>query len=381
MALAAAAPVAAGAKRIAVVCGAGEPLQLLRRSLLPEIAGRGHRILVVAPEFTAADIHALDGMDAERTVFAGHDSGFKLLADWKAIGALKTILTGWAPHTVFGCGAKTMIYAALAARGAGAERVVLLADTLPENRFTGTLAADEMPAWRYSQAMRAADEAIFCNRDDLGLLKRLGIVPSGLRTEVVAGGGIDLQSNGAIALPPLDDGLVFLMVAELDRRRGVIEYCEAARDLRERAPHCRFLLAGSPGEGSLGLAAEDILAFAPAVEYLGPAQDIRSLLNLSHVFVYPSHGEGMPQPVLEAMAAGRPIVTTDVAGCRDTVDDRVNGCFAEPRDARSLATAMESFLKRPDLIPSIARASRAKAERFCSIDTVNRSLLTALALA
>jgi glycosyltransferase involved in cell wall biosynthesis len=273
-----------------------------------------------------------------------------------------------------------MIYAALAARGAGAERVVLLADTLPEHRFTGSLAADEMPAWRYSQAMRAADEAIFCNRDDLGLLKRLGIVPSGLRTAVVAGAGIDLQTNGAIALPPLDDGLVFLMVAELDRRRGVVEYCEVARDLRERAPHCRFLLAGSPGEGSLGLTAEDILAYAPAVEYLGPAQDIRALLTLSHVFVYPSHGEGMPQPVLEAMAAGRPIVTTDVAGCRETVDDRVNGCFAEPRDAGSLAAAMESFLKRPDLIPSIARASRAKAERFCSIDTVNRSLLTALAL-
>jgi glycosyltransferase involved in cell wall biosynthesis len=89
----------------------------------------------------------------------------------------------------------------------------------------------------------------------------------------------------------------------------------------------------------------------------------------------------MPQPLLEAMAAGRPIVTTDVAGCRETVDDRVNGCFAEPREARSLTAAMESFLKRPDLIPSMARASRAKAERFCTIETVNRALLTALALA
>jgi glycosyltransferase involved in cell wall biosynthesis len=378
MAMAAAAP-ATGVRRIAVVCAAGEPLHLLRRSLLPDIAGRRHRILVVAPEFTASDIHALNGMDAERAVFAGNEGGFKLFADWKAIAALKTILAGWGPHTVFGCGAKLMIYAALAARGA--ERVVLLVDSLPEHRFTGSLAADEMPAWRYSQAMRAADEAVFCNRDDLSLLKRLGIAPSGLRTAVVAGAGVDLRSNGAISLPPLDEGLVFLMVAELDRRRGVIEYCEAARNLRERAPHCRFLLAGSPGESALRLGAEDVGAYAPAVEYLGPVQDIRALLALSHVFVYPSHGEGMPQPVLEAMAAGRPIVTTDVAGCRDTVDDRVNGCFAEPRDAASLAAAMESFLKRPDLIPSIARASRAKAERFCSIETVNRSLLTALALA
>jgi glycosyltransferase involved in cell wall biosynthesis len=274
-----------------------------------------------------------------------------------------------------------MIYAALAAHGAGAEHVVLLVNSLPEHRFTGALAPDEMPAWRYSQAMRAADAAVFFNRDDLGLLKRLGMLPSALPAMVVAGVGVDLAEHKLLPLPPLDDGLVFLMVAELDRRKGVIEYCEAARELRERAPNCRFLLAGSPGEGSLGMQPSEVAAYAPAVEYLGQASDIRALLGTSHVFVYPSHGEGMPQPVLEAMAAGRPIVTTNAAGCRDTVDDRVNGCFAQPRDARSLAAAMESFLKRPDLIPPIARASRAKAERFCGVETVNRSLLAALALA
>ncbi len=105
------------------------------------------------------------------------------------------------------------------------------------------------------------------------------------------------------------------------------------------------------------------------------------LLAQCHIFVYPSHAEGMPQPVLEAMAAGRPIITTDVAGCRDTVDERVNGCLVKAGDARALAAAMESFLKRPDLIPSIARASRAKAERFCGIETVSGSLLAALGLA
>ncbi len=380
MAMPAAAP-ATGVRRVAVVCASGDPVQLLSRSLLSEITARRHKILVVAPEFTAADTHTLDEMGAERTVFAGPPNALKLFADWKAIGALRGILAAWAPHTVFGCGARPMIYAALAARGAGAERVVLLVNSLPEHRFTGALAADEMPAWRYSQAMRAADEAVFYNRDDLALLKRLGILPSILPTAVVAGAGVDLDSHGMLPLPPLDEGLNFLMVAELDRRKGVVEYCEAARDLLERTPNCRFLLAGSPGEGALGMSPDDVAAYAPAIEYLGPAQDIRALLALSHVFVYPSHAEGMPQPVLEAMAAGRPIVTTDVAGCRDTVDDRVNGCFAQPRDARSLAAAMESFLKRPDLIPPIARASRAKAERFCGVETVTRSLLAALALA
>ena len=75
------------------------------------------------------------------------------------------------------------------------------------------------------------------------------------------------------------------------------------------------------------------------------------MLEQCHVFVYPSRADGMPQPVLQAMAAGRPIVTTNIAGCRDTVDERVNGCLVAPRDAEALAEGMESYLKRPDLIP------------------------------
>lgn len=380
MAMPAAAP-SMGVRRVAVVCAGGGALQLLRRSLLSEIAGRRHKLLVVASAFTPSDINALYGMGAERAVFRYQQDGLKLFADWKAIGALKGILAEWGPDTVFGCGGKSMIYAALAAHGAGAERVVLLIDGLPEHRFTGALAADEMPAWRYSQALRSADAAIFHNRDDLALLKRLGMLPSALPAAVVAGAGVDLVGRGLLPLPPLDEGLVFLMVAELDRRKGVIEYCEAACELHARAPNCRFLLAGPPGDGALGLQPGDIAAYAPAVEYLGPTQDIRGLLAASHVFVYPAHGDGMPQPVLEAMAAGRPIVTTDIAGCRDTVDDRVNGSFVKPRDTHALVEALESFLKRPDLIPPIARASRAKVERFASLDAVNRSLLSALGLA
>jgi glycosyltransferase involved in cell wall biosynthesis len=125
---------------------------------------------------------------------------------------------------------------------------------------------------------------------------------------------------------------------------------------------------------------DDIADFGAAVDYVGPVENARARLAECHIFVYPAHAEGMPQPVLEAMAAGRPIITTNVAGCRDTVDERVNGCLVEAGNARALAAAMESFLKRPDLIPPIARASRTKAERFCDIDTVNNGLLMALGI-
>ena len=114
-------------------------------------------------------------LGAEHALCAPDANGLKLFSDWKAIGGLKQVLTAWSPQQSSSPAArKTMIYGALAAKSAGAERVVLVVDALPEHRFSGALAADEMPAWRYGQALRAADEAVFHNRDDLALLKKLG---------------------------------------------------------------------------------------------------------------------------------------------------------------------------------------------------------------
>jgi len=379
MAMPAPAPLTA-ARRVAIVTPAGEDLRQLEGAFFAEIAARHHHILTVAPEFSQEDVSILDEIGAERAAFSVEPHALKLFSDWKAIGALKSILSGWGPHVVLGCGSRSMIYAALAAKGAGVERIVLLLGALPEHRFAGELGADEMPAWRYAQALRAADEAVFQNRDDVALMERLGILPPHLPTAVVPGVGVDLNSHALLPLPPLSQGLVFLMNAPLDQRKGVIEYCKAAQELRARAPNTRFLLAGSPGQGPRSIGPVALAALGSAVEFVGPADDVPALLGRCHVFVYPSHAEGMPQPVLEAMAAGRPIITTNVAGCRDTVDERVNGCLVAPRDSHALAAAMESFLKRPDLIAPIARASRAKAERSCGIETVNNALLAALGL-
>ncbi len=379
MAMPAATPLTA-ARRVAIVVPSGETLRQREGGLLGEIAGRRHRILAVAPEFSGTDVGALEEIGAEHAAFVAEPHALKLFSDRKAIGALKTILADWGPHVVLGCGARSMIYAALAAKAAGVERVVLLFGALPQYRFAGELAPDEMPAWRYAQALRAADEAVFHNRDDIALLERLALLPPNLPTTVVPGVGVDLKRNALQPLPPVSQGLVFLMIARLDKRKGVIEFCKAAEELRTRAPNTRFLLAGAPGEGSFGLRPEVISELGSVVEYLGPADDMAALLGRCHVFVYPSHAESMPQPVLDAMAAGRPIIATNVAGCRDTVDERVNGCLVEPRDAHALAAAMESFLKRPDLIAPIARASRAKAERFCAIEGVNSALLSVLGL-
>jgi glycosyltransferase involved in cell wall biosynthesis len=376
MAMPAIAPALAG-RRIAFVCPPGAPLQSMRDMLVGDLIARNHRVLVLASEFSYADMRALTEVGAEHAVFTPAANGPKLFAEWKVVGALKQALTAWVPHIVVAYGSRTMVYGALAAKGAGVERIVLIVDALPEQRFGGTLLADEMPAWRYGQALRSSDAAIFHNRDDVALMTKLALVPATVPVTVVPGAGVDLEGQPVLPLPALGHGLVFLMIGSLERRRGVLEYCAAATAMRRRSPTSRFLYASLPAEGPGAISAFELAQF-PDVEYLGPVADHPEALQQCHVFVYPSCAEGMPQPVLQAMAAGRPIVTTNIPGCRDTVDERVNGCFAPPRDVDALAEAMESFLKRPDLIPAMARASRAKAERFSTAGSVRKAMLDVL---
>jgi len=364
-------------QRIAFIGPAGSSLGRLRDLLFADVVARGHKVTVIAPELAGADARALQALDVAHTVLAPEASGPRLFSDWRAIGALKQVLADWAPHVVVAYGGQTMVHGALAAKAVGTEHVVLVIDGLPEHRFAGALAADEMPAWRYGQALRAADHAVFHNRDDLALLTKLGLVPSPLPVSVVPGTGVDLAGSTALPLPPLSQGLVFLMIAGLDRRRGVMEYCAAAAKLRERAPASRFLLAVLPDEGAKPIAMAD-LERCTDIEFIGLAEDHAELMQEAHVFVYPGYAEGMPQPLLHALACGRPVLATNVAGCREAVDERVNGCLVEPRNADALADAMESFLRRPDLIPAMARASRAKAERFDSAASVRDALLRML---
>ena len=361
------------ARRIALVVPSGAPLRQMRELLDGVIAG-GHAVLALTHGLARADIVLLDNLGVEHRQITDQTGAFKLLDDWRTIAAVKSALTAWAPDTVVAYGGQSMVHGALAAKGAGAERIILVIDALPEHRFADQLGPGEMPVWRYGQALRACHHAIFYSHADVALLRKLAVVPPSLPVSVLPGFGVALEGKGESPLPPLADGIVFLMVAALEQRHGVREYCAAAARVRKRAPNTRIVLAGmgqTTGPGAVD-AAE--LAACADVEFHEDVSARPELLEACHVFVYPSVADGMPQPVLDAMAAGRPLIVADVPGCRAAVDERVNGCLFEPRNAEALAEAMESYLKRPDLIPSMARASRAKAERYAGATTVLRNL-------
>lgn len=361
-----------GVRRVVIAGPEARSLTRMRGALIRELVARRHRVLALAPEMTEREAAELRRLGCEAASWTWKRSNLAFLDQRARIASARALIGGWTPHSLLAYGAGVIEPMLTAGTGVKVGRVVGLVNGLDRH---GSSERD----WRgLRKAFAKASAAIAHNHDDRDRLVE-SIVPHGMPVTVVPGAGVDLDAFAARPLPPIAGGIVVACLAPLDRSRGVPEYCEAALALKKKAPAARFLLGGPPVPGG-GFPEKELARYAAAIEYLGPLDDVRELLAAAHVVVYPSHGEGMPRVVLEAMATGRAVVTTDTPGCRETVDDRVSGCLVPARDVAALAQTLEGLLKRPDLIVAMSRAARAKAERRFDERAVVHALLPVLGI-
>ena len=236
----------------------------------------------------------------------------------------------------------------------------------------------------YALALRQARVVFFQNPDDEALFRRLGLVGSGQFVQRINGSGVKL-SHYAPAPFPASPPVTFLMISRLLRDKGVVEYVEAARAVRATNPEARFRLLGGLDPNPSAIKKEELAAWQAEgiIEYLGTVQDVRPALAACHVYVLPSYAEGTPRSVLEAMATGRPILTTDVPGCRETVNPGSNGVLVKARDAGALAEGMRGMIERaksPGTLETMGQASRELAEQKFDVRAVNRVILDSMGL-
>lgn len=211
---------------------------------------------------------------------------------------------------------------------------------------------------------------IFENADDLRDLCAQGFVDR-QDAVLIRGAGIDLEEFHPQPEPAGDP--VVVLVARMLRDKGVAEFVEAARLLRASGIAARFRLVGAQDWGNRAAIPEAVLRAwvdEGAVEWLGQRQDIADQLAASHVVCLPSYREGLPKALLEAAAAGRPIVTCDVPGCREIVQDGHNGLLVPPRDSVALAAALKTLIDSPDLRKRMGAQGRERAEREFSNEQV-----------
>jgi glycosyltransferase involved in cell wall biosynthesis len=180
----------------------------------------------------------------------------------------------------------------------------------------------------------------------------------------------------------LDERPVFLLIARLIRDKGVFEYADAARILKRRYPEAVFRLLGWFDRHPEAISPKQIDQWQREgiIEYLGETQDVRPFLAESNVYVLPSYREGTPRTVLEAMAMGRPIVTTDAPGCRETVIEGKNGFLVPPRNVDALGKAMERFISTPEIIETMGGESRKFAEMKYDVHKVNYVIMRTMGL-
>lgn len=207
------------------------------------------------------------------------------------------------------------------------------------------------------------------NPDDAELLVRLGVPRGNIRR--IAGSGVDLARFHYGGEP--ESVPVIVLPARLLWDKGVGEFVEAARILKLRGANARFVLVGDPDPANpASVSAAQVADWVRdgAVEHMGWVSDMPAVFANAHIVCLPSYREGLPKALIEAAAAGRPIVTTDVPGCREVVDDGVHGICIAPRNADALAAALAKLIADPALRTRMGVAARKRAEMEFGLEGV-----------
>jgi glycosyltransferase involved in cell wall biosynthesis len=314
-----------------------------RSGLIQALAGDGHEVLACAPP--DAWVPRLTELGCRFIPMPMDAQGTHPLRDAALCWRLLTVMRREQPDVVLGYTIKPNVYASLAARWAGGVKVV--------NNIAGLGATFIQPTWvtpvvkrLYRLALNRSSTVFFQNEDDRELFVDQGLVARG-NTQLLPGSGVDLQRYAPADPRAADGRFRFLMVSRLLWDKGVGELVEAARRLRLRHPEVQVQLLGFLDvQNPSAIQRRDVQAWESegVIQYLGASDDPRPYIAHSDCVVLPSYREGTPRSLLEAAAMGKPLITTDVPGCRTVVEDGNNGFLCPARDATALADQMSRMV-------------------------------------
>jgi glycosyltransferase involved in cell wall biosynthesis len=358
----------------------------MRRELLEAVAARGHRVTVVSPEPAGIMQGPLAEFGARYREWPVNRTGMDPIEDLRSARHLHSIFREERPDVALVFQIKAVMIAPLAAKLAGVERVVALVNglgTVFDDHGFGRTWKARVARILYGLSLRGVHEVVFQNPDDPVLLRSFGLLLERTCWRVVPGSGVDLEVF--TPQPPYVGPPTFTLVSRLLVSKGIRDLVAAGRIVREQNPEVRIQIVGKlEAEGhpdGVRRAELDRWIAEGLIEYAGFSDDIAGVLARTTVFVLPSYyREGVPRTNLEALAVARPVVTTDWVGCRETVEDGVNGFLVPPRDPAALAERMLRYVRDPSLVARHGCASRALAERRFDIRKVNALMLDALRL-
>lgn len=194
----------------------------------------------------------------------------------------------------------------------------------------------------YKTAFKSGTRIAFQNRDDKKLFEDLFLCPAS-KTTLIKGSGINTTHFQPMPKKQRYEKLIYLFVGRLLYDKGITELFEAAQEFKKKCPETEIWVVGAIDDGNPSAVAKAGVEAQEAngtIRYWGVSKDVRSIMQEADVVVLPSYREGLPRVMLESLAMGKPIITTDTAGCRETIQDTQNGFLVPVKDAKALADAM-----------------------------------------
>ncbi len=328
---------------IAIVINTAWNIYNFRVGLLRLLQASGYRIVAIAPH----DVYAekLEKLGFEYHPIGIDNKGTNPLTDLMLVLAFYRLYRRLQPDVLLHYTIKPNIYGTVAARLAGIpviSNISGLGTVFLNNSFSSRVARR-----LYRFALRHPRTVFFQNPHDRSLFVDSNLVAA-RKTRLLPGSGIDTQKFKPQRPERTGEGVSFLFIARLVRDKGLVEYIDAARILKERYPEASFNILGAyyPGNPT-AITPTEMAGWEKEgiINYLGTSDEVAKLISQSDCVVLPSYREGLSRVLLEAASLARPLVTTDVPGCRDVVEDGVNGYLCRVRDAQNLADRMEEMIR------------------------------------
>ena len=368
---------------IVVIGALPESLLNFRGDLIKALVAINYKVTAMAASAEPSVVSCLNKFGADFRSFPVQRNGLNPRSDLETWRTLRKIFRELQPDVILAYTIKPVVWGGLASYAVPSTRFYALITGLGF-AFQGNSPIRQLlsrlVSILYRLALRRASKIIFQNPDNLNEFVERGIVPAS-KCLLINGSGVDIQR---FAQTPLPEGKVtFLAIGRLLGDKGFREYAQAAQIVKTLYPDTIFQLLGPEDPSPDGIPMAEVQYWQQQgwVDYLGSVSDVRPYLQNCHVFVLPSfYGEGLPRTIIEAMAIGRPILTTDNVGCRETVISGENGYLVPKADAQALAERMIWFIENRELWQRMGQRSRELAEEKYDVHKVNAQLIEIMEL-
>lgn len=369
-------------KKIILIGTTASSILGFRKDFIRLLLTKNYTVYTVVSEYSDSELMQIKAMGVLPITYQMNRGGLNPFMDIFSCYQLYRKIDKINPDIVFSFFSKPVIYGTIAAKLVGVPKVIGMLEGLgytfteqPEGISRTTKTIQKIQLILYKLSLPFLDQLVFLNQDDIeDLVKKHKIHVANVH--ILGGIGLNFLEYPYSKAPIKN--IKFIFVGRLLKEKGIYDFVSACKSVKKKYPRTEFIIVGGldpQNPGALSRQQLDQLITENLVTYAGYTSDVQSWIAKSSVFVLPSYREGLPRSTQEAMAIGRPVITTDVPGCRDTVIDGVTGFLVARWSPQELAEKMIYFIENPEKINQMGLEGYKLAQQKFDANSVNQRLL------